>query len=113
MSLRPIPNEAKISAISSQISLLRIVERVTNTFKVKLSDLQSKRRTKSISLPRQVCMSLVRRFTDHSLEEIGGYFGGRDHTTVIAAIERVSVLRERDPDLDALIERLARELQAT
>jgi chromosomal replication initiator protein len=99
-----------VHAPAHRVTIDSIVERVTQTFKVKLSDLQSKRRTKSISLPRQVCMSLARRFTDHSLEEIGGYFGGRDHTTVIAAIERVQTLRERDPQLNALVERLAREL---
>jgi chromosomal replication initiator protein len=101
-----------LRAPARRVNIDTIVERVTSAFRVKLSDLQSKRRTKSISLPRQVCMVLARRFTDHSLEEIGGYFGGRDHTTVIAAIERVEVLRERDPDLNALIERLAREVQA-
>ena len=55
-------------------------------------------------------MYLARDLTQHSLAEIGGYFGGRDHTTVIAAIERVQTLRERDPQLNAVVERLAREL---
>ena len=99
-----------VHAPARRVSIDSIVERVTLAFRVKLSDMQGKRRSKSISLPRQVCMSLARSLTDHSLEEIGGYFGGRDHTTVIAALERVKLLRGRDPSLAALIDRLGREL---
>ena len=55
-----------------------------------LSDLQSKKRHKSIAFPRQVCMYLARRHTRYSLEEIGGYFGGRDHTTVMHAVRTVT-----------------------
>ena len=56
---------------------------------MRLTDLQSKRRHKSIAFPRQVCMYLARRHTRYSLEEIGGYFGGRDHTTVLHAVRTV------------------------
>jgi len=62
---------------------------VTKSYNVRLSDLQSKRRNKSIAFPRQVCMFLARRHTRYSLEEIGGYFGGRDHTTVMHAVRTV------------------------
>jgi len=62
---------------------------VTKYYNVRLSDLQSKRRHKSIAFPRQVCMYLARRHTRYSLEEIGGYFGGRDHTTVLHAVRTV------------------------
>ncbi len=56
---------------------------------MKVTDLQSKRRQRSIALPRQVCMFLARKHTRFSLEEIGGYFGGRDHTTVMHAVRTI------------------------
>jgi chromosomal replication initiator protein len=62
---------------------------VTKYYNVRPSDLQSKKRHKSIAFPRQVCMFLARRHTRYSLEEIGGYFGGRDHTTVLHAVRTV------------------------
>ena len=62
---------------------------VTKFYNVRVSDLQSKKRHKSIAFPRQVCMFLARRHTRFSLEEIGGYFGGRDHTTVLHAVRTV------------------------
>src|SRR5690606_32508780 len=72
-----------------QITLQNIIDAVTSYYNVKLSDLQSKRRHKSITQPRQVCMWLARKHTRFSLEEIGGYFGGRDHTTVMHSIKTV------------------------
>ena len=73
------------------VPLQDIIDAVTSFYNVKLSDLQSKRRHKSISLPRQVCMWLARKRTRYSLEEIGGYFGGRDHTTVMHSIKTVEI----------------------
>ncbi len=74
----------------SQPSIQTIIDAVTDFFDVKLSDLQSKRRHRSITTPRQVCMYLARKRTSYSLEEIGGYFGGRDHTTVMHAVKTVN-----------------------
>jgi len=77
------------------ITIEDVVRVTTAEFKVKLSDLQSKKRTRSIVLPRQVCMYLARSLTVLSLEEIGGYFGGRDHSTVLHAEDKIrSVIRE-------------------
>ncbi len=78
-------------AIAEQrrITIQQIYEAVTKYYNVRLSDLQSKKRHKSIAFPRQVCMFLARRHTRYSLEEIGGYFGGRDHTTVLHAVRTV------------------------
>ena len=67
-------------------TIQEIVDTVTTYYGVKLSDLLSRRRHRSIVLPRHVCMWLARKHTRFSLEEIGGYFGGRDHTTVIHAV---------------------------
>ncbi len=69
---------------------------VTETFDVKLSELQGRRRSRSIALPRQICMYLARQHTHHSLEEIGGFFGGRDHTTVMHANKLIARRREQD-----------------
>ncbi|MFQ5749969.1 MAG: helix-turn-helix domain-containing protein, partial [Planctomycetota bacterium] len=85
---------------------------VTGHFGVKVSDLQSKRRTQSIVFPRQVAMFLARRMTQLSLEEIGGYFGGRDHTTVLYAIERVEKRRQVDGDLGSVLGELNHQVRA-
>jgi chromosomal replication initiator protein len=72
-----------------RITIQQIYDAVTKYYGVRQSDLQSKRRHKSIAFPRQVCMFLARRFTPFSLAEIGCYFGGRDHTTVMHAVKTV------------------------
>jgi chromosomal replication initiator protein len=73
-----------------RITIQQINDAVTKYYSVRLSDLQSKKRHKSIAFPRQVCMYLARRHTRFSLEEIGGCFGGRDHTTVLHAVRTVT-----------------------
>jgi chromosomal replication initiator protein len=72
-----------------RITIQQIYDAVTKYYGVRQSDLQSKKRHKSIAFPRQVCMFLARRFTPFSLAEIGCYFGGRDHTTVMHAVRTV------------------------
>ncbi|MDA0802196.1 MAG: chromosomal replication initiator protein DnaA [Planctomycetota bacterium] len=91
-----------------QHTIQDITEAVVQFFGVRLTDLLGKRRHKSIALPRQVSMYLARRLTRLSLEEIGGYFGGRDHSTVLHAIRTVEFKRTADAHLSggiALIER--------
>ncbi len=87
------PTESRIS----QVTLQNIIEAVTQFYNVKLSDLQSRRRHKSVTEPRQVCMWLARKRTRFSLEEIGAYFGGRDHTTVMHSIKTVGDRKTIDP----------------
>ncbi|HTL30878.1 MAG TPA: chromosomal replication initiator protein DnaA [Tepidisphaeraceae bacterium] len=77
------------TAEQRRVTIQMIFDAVTKYYNVRLSDLQSKKRHKSIAFPRQVCMYLARRHTRYSLEEIGGYFGGRDHTTVLHAVRTV------------------------
>jgi chromosomal replication initiator protein len=74
----------------------RVLEVVCKHFGVRIADLQGRRRTQSIALPRQVSMFLARRLTSLSLEEIGGCFGGRDHSTVLYAIDRMRTRIEKD-----------------
>lgn len=83
-----------------------IIGMVTDFYGIRLTDLQSKHRQRSITIPRQVCMFLARRLTRHSLEEIGGYFGGRDHTTVMHAVRIVETRRGEDPEFDAVVRTL-------
>ncbi len=71
------------------VSMQDILDVVTNYFSIKVSDLQGKKRNQSIAFPRQICMFLARRHTRFSLEEIGGYFGGRDHTTVLHGVRTI------------------------
>ena len=92
-------------------SIQTVIGAVTEFYGVRLTDLQSKRRHRSVALPRQVCMYLVRGNTRHSLEEIGGHFGGRDHTTVMHAIKTVESKRQRDQEFALVIQTLEDRLK--
>ena len=85
--------------ISSRIDLRKIEGLICEEFMVSSLDLHSPRRTRSIVLPRQVCMFLGRRHTNCSLGEIGQYFGGRDHSTVLHSIEKIRQTLPIDPNL--------------
>ena len=92
------------------ISIHDILDVVMSHYNVRLADLQSKKRNRSIVQPRQVCMYLARELTNNSLGEIGGYFGGRDHTTVLHASRLVSRHREHDQDLNRALTHLCEQL---
>ncbi|MEM6458987.1 MAG: chromosomal replication initiator protein DnaA [Planctomycetota bacterium] len=95
---------------ANRTTLQHVVEAVTRFYNVKLADLQSRRRFKSITEPRQVCMFLVKERTKFSLTEIGGYFGGRDHTTVIHSIEVVRNRLEQEPGFPRQLEHLNQDI---
>ena len=82
-----------------KISILDIQTAVGDHFQIKLEDFKAKKRTKSIAFPRQVAMYLSRELTDYSLPKIGEEFGGRDHTTVIHAHEKITQLVKEDQQL--------------
>jgi chromosomal replication initiator protein len=88
----------------------RIVERVSGHFRVEVDLLQSGRRGRNISLPRQVGMYLARQLTGLSLEQIGAYFGGRDHSTVLYACRKVERALAADAALSGTIRRLKSDL---
>ncbi len=94
----------------SQVTISQIIDAVTTHFNVKLSDLQGKRRSRSIAYPRQICMYLARELTRHSLEEIGGHFGGRDHTTVMHSCRNIDNLCDHDPQVRDLVDSLVASL---
>jgi len=84
---------------------------VTAHFQVKVTELQSRRRTKAIAFPRQVAMFLARSITRHSLEEVGGFFGGRDHTTVLYAVEQIDKQMRADERFRGTVLGLLAQLQ--
>lgn len=88
----------------------RIMRRVGSHFRVEPRRLQSKRRHQNIVLPRQVCMYLARQLTGMSLEEIGDFFGGRDHSTVLHACRKVETALDRDVVLGGTVRQLHADL---
>ena len=88
------------------VTIDHIVKAVTMRFNVKLSDLQSKKRTQVIALPRQTAMYIIKEMTNHSLQDIGAYFGGRDHTTVLHAHNKIAKKMEKDESFRNMIHEL-------
>jgi chromosomal replication initiator protein len=92
------------------VSIDNIQRSVAEYYKIKMSDMLSKRRNRSVARPRQVAMCLAKELTNHSLPEIGDAFGGRDHTTVLHACKQIKKLRGSSQDLDEDYNNLLRAL---
>lgn len=92
------------------VTIDNIQRTAADYFKIKIADLHSKRRNRSVARPRQVAMALAKELTQHSLPEIGDAFGGRDHTTVIHACKKVKELRETNADVSEDYHNLIRQL---
>lgn len=82
-----------------QVGVENIQRTVADYYKIKIADLHSKRRNRSIARPRQLAMALAKELTNHSLPEIGDAFGGRDHTTVLHACRKIKSLQDESPDI--------------
>ena len=95
-----------------QISIENIQKIVSDYYNIRVSDLLSSKRNRSLARPRQVSMCLSKELTNHSLPEIGDSFGGRDHTTVLHACRRISALREEDASIADDYTKLVRTLTA-
>ena len=93
-----------------QVSLDNIKRKVAEYYKIKVADLMSKRRNRSVARPRQVAMALAKELTQHSLPEIGDAFGGRDHTTVLHACRKIRELRDVSSDISEDYQNLLRAL---
>lgn len=107
--------EALHDLLSMQERLVTIenIQRVVaDYYKIKLSDLSSKRRTRSVARPRQVAMYLAKELTTRSLPEVGDAFGGRDHTTVLHACKKIRQLIESDSDIREDVKNLSRTLSS-
>ncbi len=93
-----------------QVSLDNIQRTVAEYYKIKVADLMSRRRSRSVARPRQVAMALSKELTNHSLPEIGDSFGGRDHTTVLHGCRKIKELRESNSDIREDYKNLLRSL---
>ncbi len=88
------------------VTIEQIQRKVCDLFGIRLSDLKAKTRTKAIAFPRQIAMYLARQLTHASLAEVGRAFGGKDHTTVLHAVDKVQTLLQEDPKLRRTIDGL-------
>ncbi|MBF0218011.1 MAG: chromosomal replication initiator protein DnaA [Gammaproteobacteria bacterium] len=100
----------QLSLQSKQITIDNILKVVADHFNLKISDILSQRRNRSIVRPRQIAMTLAKEITEHSLPEIGNSIGGRDHTTVMHAVKTIKALRAIDPSLSDDYDILLRKL---
>ena len=95
---------------AKMVSIENIQKTVAEYYNIKLSDLLSKRRSRSITRPRQLAMALTKELTNHSLPEIGEAFNGRDHTTVLHACKKIKELRKENPSQEEDYRNLNRAL---
>lgn len=94
------------------VTIDNIQKTVAEYYKIKVADLLSKRRSRSVARPRQLAMALSKELTNHSLPEIGDAFGGRDHTTVLHACRKIEQLREESHDIKEDYSNLIRTLSS-
>jgi chromosomal replication initiator protein len=94
------------------VTIDNIQRSVAEYYKIKMADMLSKRRNRSVARPRQVAMTLSKELTNHSLPEIGDAFGGRDHTTVLHACKQINRLRHSSTDIEEDYNNLLRSLSS-
>ena len=99
--------------IKKQITIGKIQNLIAENFSIKISDIKKPGRSKVISHPRQIAMYLSRKLTNHSLAEIGENFGGRDHTTVLHAFEKIKKQLTIDTQLNELVTTFINKLTAS
>jgi chromosomal replication initiator protein len=95
-----------------QISIDNIQRTVADYYKIKVSEMYSKKRTRNVARPRQMAMALAKELTQLSLPDIGEAFGGRDHTTVLHACRKIAELKTESPDLNRDFEALLQVLRS-
>jgi chromosomal replication initiator protein len=95
----------------SNITVEMIQRNTADYFNLSLNDLRGKKRTKAIAFPRQIAMYITRELTEYSTTEVGLEFGGRDHTTVMHACQRVESRMQTDPSMEPIIQRLIRQIK--
>ena len=94
------------------ITIEKIINHVCKFYSLQTDDLIGKKRPKNIVLPRQIAMYLCRKMTDASLPKIGLSFGGRDHTTVIHAYEKIEKMRKEDRSFNSLMEKFEEQIRS-
>jgi len=95
-----------------QVSIENIQKTVADYYKIKVSEMYSKKRSRNVARPRQVAMALAKELTQLSLPDIGDAFGGRDHTTVLHACRKVAELKTDSPDINRDFEALLQVLRS-
>ena len=100
-----------LSVSNGQITVENIQKTVADFYKIKVADMYSKRRPANIALPRQIAMYLAKELTQKSLPEIGDLFGGRDHTTVLHAVRKISDARSKQTELNHALHVLEQTLK--
>jgi len=100
-----------LRANNRRVTIEEIQKRVAEHFNIRIADMHSARRARSVARPRQVAMYLAKQLTARSLPEIGRKFGGRDHTTVMHAVKKVDELRDLDASFSEDVELLRRMLE--
>ena len=100
------------SAVQFRPHIEEIQKKVAQHFNIKVSDMSSARRSRTVARPRQIAMYLSKNLTSRSLPEIGRRFGNRDHTTVIHAVRKVEELRNKDVSFDEDVQLLIRMLES-
>lgn len=100
-----------VRANARRITVDEIQKACAAHYRIEPSEMRSKRRARAVARPRQVAMYLAKQMTPRSLPEIGRIFGGRDHSTVIHAVRTIEALRASNPDIDADIRTLLRQLE--
>ncbi len=100
-----------LSVSNGQVTVENIQKTVADFYKIKVADMFSKRRPANIAMPRQVAMYLAKELTQKSLPEIGEHFGGRDHTTVLHAVRKISDLRGKQAELNHTLHVLEQTLK--
>lgn len=105
--------EALVSSEPKKVTMELIQECIAKQFKIHINELKGKRRDASTAFPRQIAMYLCRELTTHSLPEIGREFGGRDHTTVIHAYNKIKNQIDSDRNIRGVIERITDNIKST
>jgi chromosomal replication initiator protein len=101
-----------LASQSRQVSIDNIQRTVADYYKIKVSEMYSKKRTRNVARPRQVAMALAKELTHMSLPDIGDAFGGRDHTTVLHACRKIAQLRNTSNEMTADIASLLKVLRS-
>ncbi len=107
LALKPLISPSLLRRSTTMQDIFQIVQ---NYFNVTLKELQSKKRTHTVSSARHVVMYLARRHTSHSLQEIGGYLGGKDHSSVLYALKKVEEMKMKEPGFKETLEKIERDL---
>ncbi len=102
-----------VQEVTAEPSMQAIITIVSDYYRVRPAEVLSKRRERSVTMPRQVCMYLSRKHTRHSLEEIGLSIGGRDHTTVMHAVRIVEAKMAQEPDFSKVVGSLVEKIKPT